>query len=154
MSTNGPEVRIGDAEREAAVAALGEHYAVGRLTKDEYDERAAVAWSARTVSAIRPLFVDLPDPHQSAPPGVTLTRPVPPAGTAFARTASVPARHGRRFPLLPVFLIVLAAVMVLGVDFPALLLVGGLWWAARSLRWQRHGTGHQVVGRSSRCGTR
>ena len=36
----GPELRIGDAEREAAVTALGEHYAAGRLTKEEYDERA------------------------------------------------------------------------------------------------------------------
>ena len=34
----GPSLRIGDAEREAAAQALGEHYAVGRLTRDEYDE--------------------------------------------------------------------------------------------------------------------
>ena len=37
---NGPELRIGDDDREAAVTALGEHYAAGRLTKEEYDERA------------------------------------------------------------------------------------------------------------------
>lgn len=57
-----PEVRIGDAEREAAVAALGEHYAAGRLTKEEYDERAGIAWTAKTNSALWPLFADLPRP--------------------------------------------------------------------------------------------
>jgi len=66
----GPEVRIGDAEREAAVTALGEHYAAGRLTKEEYDERADRAWAARTHSALWPLFADLPrpEPVRAAPP--------------------------------------------------------------------------------------
>jgi uncharacterized protein DUF1707 len=58
----GPELRIGDSEREAAVAALGDHYAAGRLSKEEYDERAARAWEARTRSALWPLFSDLPRP--------------------------------------------------------------------------------------------
>jgi hypothetical protein len=58
----GPELRIGDTEREAAVAALGDHYAAGRLSKEEYDERAARAWEARTRSALWPLFSDLPRP--------------------------------------------------------------------------------------------
>jgi hypothetical protein len=40
------EMRIGDAEREAAVTALGEHFAAGRLTKEEYDERSGRAWTA------------------------------------------------------------------------------------------------------------
>jgi hypothetical protein len=55
-----PELRIGDREREAAVAALGEHYVAGRLTKEELDERTAGAWVARTNSELAPLFVDLP----------------------------------------------------------------------------------------------
>ena len=38
--SQGPELRIGDAEREATISALGEHYAAGRLTKEEYDERS------------------------------------------------------------------------------------------------------------------
>ncbi|KQT94278.1 hypothetical protein ASG49_05125 [Marmoricola sp. Leaf446] len=54
------ELRIGDGERESAVAALGEHYAQGRLTKDEYDERSDAAWTARTAGDLRPLFADLP----------------------------------------------------------------------------------------------
>ena len=63
----GPELRIGDSEREAAVAALGDHYAAGRLTKEEYDERAARAWEARTRSALWPLFSDLPRPESDRP---------------------------------------------------------------------------------------
>jgi hypothetical protein len=58
-----PEIRIGDAEREAAVSALGEHYAAGRLTKEEYDERAGIAWTAKTNSVLWPLFADLPRPQ-------------------------------------------------------------------------------------------
>ena len=54
------EIRIGDAEREQAVSALGEHYLAGRITQEEYDERAAAAWTAKTVSQLQPLFWDLP----------------------------------------------------------------------------------------------
>jgi len=150
MSLDGPEVRIGDAERDAAVAALGEHFAVGRLTKDEYDERAAEAWSARTASAIRPLFADLPATQPAASQqAVAAPRTVTPAGPASAPAST----GGRRFPLLQVFLIVLAAVMVFGLAWPAFLVLGGLWWAAMSFRWQRNGSAHHT-GWGPGCGTR
>jgi hypothetical protein len=55
-----PEPRIGDVERDAAIAALAEHYAAGRITKEEYDERSGFALRDRTASDLRPLFVDLP----------------------------------------------------------------------------------------------
>ncbi|MGH3423459.1 MAG: DUF1707 SHOCT-like domain-containing protein [Nocardioidaceae bacterium] len=64
MSTPGGadnEMRVGDAERDASVSCLGEHYAAGRLTKEEYDERAERAWAARTGSDLTRLFTDLPD---------------------------------------------------------------------------------------------
>ena len=60
---NGEPFRIGDRDREAAVQALGEHYATGRLDKAEYDERTDRAWAARTDRDITPLFTDLPAPH-------------------------------------------------------------------------------------------
>ncbi|MGH3359241.1 MAG: DUF1707 SHOCT-like domain-containing protein [Nocardioidaceae bacterium] len=67
------DLRIGDAERNAAVTALGEHFAAGRLDKEEFDERTATAWAARTSGDLAPLFVDLPSPHappvESADPG-------------------------------------------------------------------------------------
>ncbi len=53
-------LRIGDAERDTAVSALGEHYAAGRLTKDEYDERADDVSAARFDADLTPLFADLP----------------------------------------------------------------------------------------------
>ena len=55
-------MRIGDVERDQAVSALGEHFAAGRLTKDEYDERAAQVWTARFRHDLSPLFSDLPSP--------------------------------------------------------------------------------------------
>lgn len=54
------QLRIGDAERDAAVAALGEHYAAGRLTREEFDERAGRATAARFDADLAPLFADLP----------------------------------------------------------------------------------------------
>ena len=57
------QLRIGDAEREASVAALGEHFAQGRLTREEYDERSDAVWSARTRGDLVPVFADLPRTH-------------------------------------------------------------------------------------------
>ncbi|HEX6195135.1 MAG TPA: DUF1707 domain-containing protein [Jiangellaceae bacterium] len=53
-------IRIGDTERDAAISALADHYAAGRLTKDEYDERADRANAARFDDDLKPLFADLP----------------------------------------------------------------------------------------------
>ena len=60
-------VRVGDAERNAAVTALGEHMATGRLDLDEYGTRSAVANTARTVGDLQALFADLPAPHPQRP---------------------------------------------------------------------------------------
>lgn len=59
---SGPAFRVGDAERDAAVSVLGEHFAAGRLTKDEFDERSGRAWSARYADDLDELFTDLPQP--------------------------------------------------------------------------------------------
>jgi hypothetical protein len=72
MSTSqgsGPagSLRIGDAERLAAVTALGDHFAAGRLNQDELDERTATAFAARTFADLEPLFADLPAPHPKRP---------------------------------------------------------------------------------------
>jgi hypothetical protein len=53
-------IRIGAAEREAAIAALGEHMAAGRLEPDEYGDRVAQASIARYEADLAPLFADLP----------------------------------------------------------------------------------------------
>ena len=71
-------VRVGDVERNAAVAALGEHMAVGRLDFDEYTSRSELATSARTVGDLQPLFADLPAPHPVLP-GATVPSLIKPA---------------------------------------------------------------------------
>jgi DNA-binding MarR family transcriptional regulator len=43
-----PYVRAGDADRDAAAAALSEHFAQGRLTLDELDARLDAALTATT----------------------------------------------------------------------------------------------------------
>src|SRR5262249_51626584 len=66
-----PDVRIGDAEREAALKALGIHMGVGRLNADEYGERAARGAAAKTRAELTQLVTDLPQPHPvlDQPPG-------------------------------------------------------------------------------------
>ncbi|MET3804974.1 hypothetical protein ABIB25_001970 [Nakamurella sp. UYEF19] len=62
-----PAIRIGDAERNAAVEALGEHMTTGRLDLDEYGTRSAIANTAKTVGELQALFADLPAPHPTLP---------------------------------------------------------------------------------------
>ncbi len=53
-------MRASDADRELAAARLREHFAAGRLTYAELDERLTVALSARTAGDLRGLLTDLP----------------------------------------------------------------------------------------------
>lgn len=54
------QLRISDAEREAAAAELAEHYAQGRLTTEEHAERLDRIWASRTRGELAPVFHDLP----------------------------------------------------------------------------------------------
>ncbi|WP_084957786.1 DUF1707 SHOCT-like domain-containing protein [Thermoactinospora rubra] len=54
------ELRIGDAERDEAMAALREHFAQGRLTREELDERLDLALSAKTAGELARVTADLP----------------------------------------------------------------------------------------------
>jgi hypothetical protein len=56
----GNEMRVSDAEREAAAAELQEHFASGRLNQEELDERLAAAFAAKTRGDLNALFTDLP----------------------------------------------------------------------------------------------
>jgi len=68
-------LRIGDAERDAAAADLGEHYAAGRLTLDELHERLESVFAARTYGQLARVMADLPGPGRLA----KLVDPRPPA---------------------------------------------------------------------------
>jgi hypothetical protein len=65
-------LRVGTAEREQAVQALGEHFAQGRLDPQEFEERMSAAYAARTAADLDRLFDDLPYP---APPQATAPYP-------------------------------------------------------------------------------
>ena len=62
---SGYEMRVGDAERETTAAELREHYASGRLTLDELNERLDKALAAKTRGDLDALMRDLPSarPH-------------------------------------------------------------------------------------------
>ena len=129
--------RVGDAERDAAVSALGEHFAAGRLTKDEFDERSGRAWSARYAGDLDELFTDLPQPV---------------AVRTESRPSGRPAGPGR--PPWPKLLVMLPlAMMAIGgllflivVTAPWLLFIVGMLFLfgggpARRRRWHGHWDG-------------
>jgi Domain of unknown function (DUF1707) len=60
------DMRIGDAERDAAMAQLREHFVAGRLTFDELTERIDLALTAKTQGQIDGLMADLPRPRKAA----------------------------------------------------------------------------------------
>ncbi len=71
------DVRIGDAERDVAMARLREHFVAGRLTFDELTERIDSALTAKTQRQIDRLMADLP-----RPPKATRAEPAVPAPDA------------------------------------------------------------------------
>ena len=88
----GQAVRASDGERDQVVALLQRHFADGRLTQAELEERAGAALAARTRDQLRALTADLPGadvrPARSAmaldPSLLCLLLCVcPPAGVAY-----------------------------------------------------------------------
>ena len=117
-------MRVSDADREQVTALLREHFAQGRLTSEELEERITAALNAKTFRDLRGLMTDLPEP---APVGVGAgAGPVPP------QWAGRPVYAFRRGPrILPLALIVLFAALVLpgaGFVFFAFLKVVLLIW--------------------------
>jgi hypothetical protein len=90
-------LRIGDAEREQAATALGEHYAQGRITADEHTERLDQIWAARTHAELRPVFRDLPGPERRTP---------------VADRSGRSRRGGFRPPLFPILVLLLVLTVL------------------------------------------
>ena len=61
-------IRVSDAERDAAVAELSQHYQTGRLTVDEFNDRSGRALEATTGDQLHALFDDLPSASAGSPP--------------------------------------------------------------------------------------
>jgi Domain of unknown function (DUF1707) len=126
-----PDLRVSQAERDDMVAVLAGHFADGRLTVEEYEERVEAALAARTGRDLEPLLADLPAAD-------------PPSSAAPARSRRTPPLRRPRSPLVPTRLLAVAAVVVLAIAtgpwalwllWPALVLTGGCGFA------RRHGTG-------------
>jgi len=74
-----PDLRVSDAERDAVVTELGEHFQRGRLDQAEFDERVTKALSARTGRDLGGPLADLPPARgeSGAPqPGTRLPGPL------------------------------------------------------------------------------
>jgi len=116
-------LRIGNAERNAAMKALDAHLEAGRLGVEEYGERSAVAAGATTASALKALFDDLPEPHPALPGSAPA--PVAAAAAPAVRPDGAVAERPRGF-------LDAAAPRIMAVmPFVALALfftVGGWWW--------------------------
>lgn len=69
------ELRISDAERERVIDVLAGAVGEGRLTLDEYSERAASTYAARTQGELVELTKDLPVAHVREP--VPMASPEP-----------------------------------------------------------------------------
>ncbi|GGS51913.1 hypothetical protein GCM10010156_08200 [Planobispora rosea] len=127
------DLRVGDAEREAAMAVLREHYAQGRLTYEELDERLGLALSARTGGDLARTQENLPDLYG------------PPSGPDSARHAERhgawcrhPAARGGGPPPAAPLLLVLLVVGVAVAGFGVLKFLFLAWLAMMLLRVVHH----------------
>jgi len=84
-----PSLRIGDAERESVAAELREHYAQGRLTLDEFNNRLDAVFAAKTQRDLSRITSDLPH--------VRPATPLPSSGLGQRRTlAGLPSDNVQR----------------------------------------------------------
>jgi Flp pilus assembly protein TadB len=73
--TSDPRTRAGDEDRERTATALGGHYAAGRLTLEEFQQRLDRAYAAKTLGELDDLMTDLPGGDLSLLPGQRGGRP-------------------------------------------------------------------------------
>ena len=118
---NDGTIRLSDAEREAAAADLGEHFAQGRLTADEHAERLEQVWAAKTRGEIAPIFRDLPSPYAAVA--------VPPTRKEdghYWNSGLRPFRRGVPAPLLVVLAVLIVASAI--AHLPFFLLGFAVFW--------------------------
>lgn len=89
-------IRTADADREQVAERLREHYAQGRLSAEEFDERLTAALGATTFGDLRQTLTDLPEPGTG--PGGTQNAAGPgarPGGDRPGRRPHGPVWSGR-----------------------------------------------------------
>jgi hypothetical protein len=106
----GPDFRIGDADREAAAATLREHFAQGRLTLEEFNQRLDAVFTSTMQSHLNHLTRDLPHvPRSSA----SLPAAVPAASRERDRQDYRSRGARARLGLFPVIIAALATWLLL-----------------------------------------
>lgn len=111
-------IRVSDADRDRVAARLRDHFAEGRLTQEELDERISAALSAKTFGDLRHVMADLPQPE----PAPARAAPNP----QWAGHPRIVYRHGP--PILPLVLFaLLAAVIIPGGGWLFLKLMLAFW---------------------------
>ena len=139
------EMRASDADRDAVLSDLSEHFQAGRLTQEEFEDRAGRTLAARTWGELRDLVRDLPS---------TLAGPrgVPGAQGAHAPVAAArperPSRHGAPAPIAVLATIGIAVAVSAGITHSGWVFL----WVAVGLLIARRLTRHADA--PGRCQTR
>jgi Domain of unknown function (DUF1707) len=143
-------MRISDADREHVAARLRDHFAEGRLSSEELDERITATLGAKTAGDLRHVLADLPESGLTPPPAAQ-----PPQWTM--RPGPVFRRGPRLLPL--VFIVLIAALVFHGAGglFFAFLNVALVLWLVACLtgilavaRFRRHVRRYWQSGSSNR----
>jgi hypothetical protein len=106
-------IRASDQERENVVSVLRDAFTDGRLTYEEFEERTAAAYAAKTWTDLRELTADLPAQpllgigldHQSQEHGSALAQPP----VVRRRRAGRDRPFDRLLPVLFVWILISAA---------------------------------------------
>jgi hypothetical protein len=122
-----PELRLSDADRDDAIVRLSEHFAAGRLDKDEFDERSDAVWTARTGADLAPVFADLAPPRRERP-----------------YAGPWPRRGWLPLPFFPVLFLLIALTVVTHVPFVLLAFAGWFLLFGRRRRWHARSSGRAL----------
>ena len=96
-------IRVSDADRDRVTAQLRDHFAAGRITPAELDERLSAALNAKTFGDLRRIMADLPGPVPAQ-----LSAAPPPL-----RATPAWAVRRRRPPFPPLILLALLAALLI-----------------------------------------
>jgi Domain of unknown function (DUF1707) len=135
-------IRVSDTDRDRVTAQLRDHFAAGRITPGELDERLSAALNAKTFGDLRRITADLPGPVPALPGAAPPLLRAAPAWTVR-----------RRHPFPPLILLaLLAALLIPGTGgllaaFVNVILlfwlmtfvVGALAFGRSQGRWHHHG---------------